>query len=526
MVMKELLPNQNEMQDERDAHFQTDHLRADLKGRTTRGGAVTLVSQGFKFVIGMVGGIVLARLLTPQDYGLVGMVAIVMNFVSMFQYFGLSTATIQWDKLNHRQVSTLFWVNLALSLAITLVTIASAPLLAWFYHEPRLLWLTVAYAFTITLSGLGIQHEAILNRQMRFTAIAVIEIASIVLGLVAGLVAAWNGAGYWALVINTSVMFLGTIVGVWAACRWRPGLPVRGSGVRSMLMYGGNLTGFNITSFFSRNLDNALIGKFWGPAQLGLYAKAYQLLLLPMQHINAPFAAVAVPALSRLVDSPERYRNAYFSILGKIAMITMPLVVFMVGTSDWLVLFLLGPQWSQTGRLFMILGIAAFIQPVTKTCWWLFSTQGRTRDLFHWGLLSGAIAILSILGGLPWGVVGVAASYSLVDLCVSTPILFWRVGRSGPIRTSDFYRTIAPPVCASLCALVTLYLARPGLELFQHLFIRLAFSFGITAGVTVLVLGMIPAGRKALHSYADILLHLLKSRNPSVDVVNVAGEAN
>ena len=521
-MINDSLVNQDAAEDGRDAHFRTDHLQADLGRRTARGGAVTIVSQGLKFLSGMVASVILARLLTPQDYGLVGMVAIVIGFVSMFQYLGLSTATVQWSKLNHQQVSTLFWINLGLSVAATLVTVASAPLLAWFYKDPRLIWITIAYGFTITLSGLGIQHEAILNRQMRFSALATIEISSISLGLLAAVVAAWYGAGYWALVLNTYVMFSGIAVGAWVACRWRPGLPVRGSGVRSMLTYGGNLTGFNITSFFARNLDNALIGKFWGPAQLGLYAKAYQLLLLPMQHINAPFAAVAVPALSRLVDSPERYRNAYLKILEKIAMITMPGVVFMIGTSDWLVPFLLGPQWQQTGRIFMLLGMAAFIQPVTKTCWWLFSTQGRTRDLFHWGLIGGLIAIISIIIGLRWGAVGVAAAYAISDLCFSTPILFWYVGREGPVRTRDFYRTIAPSVCASLSALVALSLCRPWLQVFQSLFIRLALSFGITLGVSVLILVAIPAGRSALQSFADMLLILLKRKTPSVEVVSVA----
>src|SRR5439155_6207554 len=156
-------------------------------------------------------------------------------------------------------------------------------------------------------------------------------------------------------------MTLVTVVGVWTVCRWRPGLPARGIGIRSMLSYGGNLTGFNVMTFFSRNLHNALIGKFWGPYQLGVYSRAYQMLLMPMQQINAPLAAVAVPTLSRLADSPERYRAAYLKILEKIAMITMPLVAFMIATSDWLVLVLLGPKWQEAGRIFMLLSIAAII---------------------------------------------------------------------------------------------------------------------------------------------------------------------
>src|SRR5258708_7526157 len=446
-----------------------------------------MAAQVFKFVFSTAATIVLARLLTPEDYGLIGMVAILINFVGMFQYLGLSTATVKWSELNHQQVSTLFWVNMLLSVVIMLVTIASGPLLAWFYHEPRLIGITTGYGITILFSGLAIQHEAILTRQMRFTAIVGVEVVALLIGFVSAVAAASYGAGYWSLVLNQMVMTLVTVIGVWAVCRWRPGLPGRGVGLRSMLSYGGNLTGFNVMTFFSRNLDNALIGKFWGPYQLGVYSRAYQMLLLPMQQINAPLAAVAIPALSRLADKPEPYRPAYLKILEKIVMITRPLGALMIATSDWMVLLLLGPQWRETGRIFQLLGIAAMIQPVTKTAWWLFSTQGRTRELFHWGLLGGAIAIASIVAGLPWGATGGAASYAVADLCIATPLLFWYVGRRGPVRTVDFYRTIAPVVAASVCSLATLFVCRPSLTALPALLGRLSISFGITAAVLLLV---------------------------------------
>ena len=493
-------------------HFRTDQLTEDLGGRSTRGGAVTLVSQVVKFLSSMVATVILARLLTPQDFGLIGMVAIIVNFVSMFQYLGLSNATIKWAELNHQQVSTLFWLNMALSTAIMLAMAASAPIVAWFFGEPRLIWITLGYGTSVIFTGLYIQHEALLSRQMRFGALAVIEIASISLAFVSAIIAAWFGAGYWALVLNQLVMTLVTVAGAWLACRWRPGLPVRGSGVRSMLCYGGSLTGFNLMTFFARNLDNALIGRVWGSYQLGLYSKAYQILLMPMQQINAPFAAVAVPALSRLADSPERYRLAYLKILEKIAMITMPGVVLMVATSDWLVLFVLGPQWRGSSRIFMLLGIAAVIQPVTRTCWWLFSTQGRTEDLFRWGLMGGAIAILSIIIGLPWGPVGVAASYAVSDLCISSPLLFWYVGRRGPIRAGDFYRTIAPSACAAALSFVVLLICRPWLEIFQHLMTRLTIAFLIAAVITFMVLGALPAGRRSLQNFKEMIVLLLKTR--------------
>jgi PST family polysaccharide transporter len=434
----------------------------------------------------------------------------------MFQYLGLSTATVKWSELNHQQVSTLFWVNMFLSVAIMLITIASGPLLAWFYKEPRLIGITAGYGVTILFAGLAIQHEAILTRQMRFTAIAVIEVFAMVGGFGSAIVAAWHGAGYWSLVLNQLVMTVVIVVGVWIVCRWRPGLPARGAGVRSMLSYGGNLAGFHFMTYFSRNLDNALIGKFWGPYQLGMYSRAYQMLLMPMQQINAPLAAVAVPALSRLADSPERYRTAYLKILEKIAMITMPGVVFMIATSDWLILFVLGPQWREAGRIFMLLGVAAIIQPVTRTVLWLFTTQGRSREIFKWGVMSAAIAVVSIAAGLPWGATGVAASYAVTDLCVVTPLLFWYVGRKGPVRAADFYRTIAPAACASIFALVVLFGCRQWLEAFSHLATRLSIAFVITIGASVLVLAALPAGRLAMRNFKDTLFLLVKRERESL----------
>ena len=515
--------NQEQFARDENRHFRTDHLNDDLAGRSVRGGAVTLGAQGFKFVFSTVAAVVLARLLTPDDYGLIGMVAILINFVGMFQYLGLSTATVKWAELTHQQVSTLFWINMALSATIMLVTFAGAPLVAWFYREPRLIGITIAYGVSILLTGLAIQHEAILSRQMRFTAIMVVETLGLLAGFAAAIIAAWRGAGYWALVINQLVMTAVTTVGVWSACRWRPGRPslsARGLGVRSMLSYGGNLTGFNVMNFFSRNLDNALIGKFWGPHQLGVYSRAYQMLLLPMQQINAPLAAVAVPTLSRLADTPERYRAAYLRILEKIVMITMPLGALMIATSDWMVLLLLGPQWRETGRIFMLLGIAALIQPVAKTSWWLFSTQGRTKDLFHWGLIGGSIAVVSILAGLPWGATGVAASYAVSDLCVATPLLFWYIGRRGPIRAADFYRTIAPAAVAALCSLAVLFACRPWLEALSGmgpgLIPKLSVAFAVTLVVSVLVFSALPAGRLAMRNLKDTLLLLVKRGGESI----------
>ena len=189
---------------EKDLYFQTDHLKADLKGRAARGGAVTLASQTLKFVLGMAVTVVLARLLTPQDYGLIGMVVVVTGFITLFKDIGLASATIQRAEINHQQISTLFWINVGLSILTMVVTIAIAPFVAWFYGEPRLTGITMVFAAGFLFGGLTVQHEALLRRQMRFVALSVIDILSLL----------------------AAPMVSGLDTGLWCSANWRPPLPI------------------------------------------------------------------------------------------------------------------------------------------------------------------------------------------------------------------------------------------------------------------------------------------------------------
>jgi len=488
-------------------YFRTDHLRTNLGGRTARGGLVAISSQGLKFIITIAATSVMARLLTPADYGLIGMVAFVTGFVSMYKDLGLAAATIQKSEINSEQISTLFWVNLLLSLGITLFTAAISPLVAWFYGEPRLTLVTVVTAVGFIISGLAVQHEALLRRQMRYFALASIGLTSMIMGYVVGIILAWRGFSYWALVASQlAVATTGTLLTV-TLCRWMPGLPKRNTGVRSMLKFGSNLTGFTTINYFSRNLDNLLIGRVWGAQQLGLYTRAYQLMGLPIEQINEPISSVAVPSLSRLTDSPESYRKAYLRMLEKVALLTMPCVALMIATSDWIIHIVLGPQWTGATKIFVLLGITGLFQPIANTTGWLLISQGRTNHLLQWGFISGPLIMGSIVAGLPWGPLGVAASYAFTRVCIVDPLLYWFVGREGPVKTMDFYKTIAPFVLASLSALLVALAFRRWSGSGSGVWTILLCG-GIVAVMTLLTLAIIPAGRQALYDvkHSSLLL--------------------
>lgn len=441
------------------SQFDTKHLLVDLKSRSVRGGAVTFIGQGTKFFLKLGSTMVLARILTPQDFGLIAMVAAVTGFIMIFKDLGLSKATVQRAEINHGQISTLFWINVALSMTLMLFSMALAPAVAWFYKEPRLAWVTVALASAFIFGGLTVQHQALLRRQMRFVALATIDIVSIAISVATGVICGLAGLGYWSLVLMQLVTPIAMAAGVWIASGWRPGLPVRHSGVRPMLAFGGYLTSFGFLQYFSRNLDKVLLGRFWGPQSTGLYAKAYSLLLLPIGQITAPMTAVAVPALSRLQNDPERFRNYYLKAIGMIAYISMPFAIAMCVLATEIVTLAFGQQWVDAGPIFRILAFSAILQPVCGTAGWIYISLNQTRRMAIWGLIAAPTVILSFFIGLPWGGKGVALCYTIGVFLRFYPIFAFGL-RYSPICPKDVFATIYRPLVLGICGGVGIFATR------------------------------------------------------------------
>jgi O-antigen/teichoic acid export membrane protein len=479
-------------------HFATNHLMADLKGRSVRGGAVTLVSQGIKFALQMGSTMILARLLAPSDFGLVAMVAAITGLVAMFKDAGLSMATVQRQDITHDQVSTLFWINLGLTAVVTLVIAALAPAVAAFYAEPRLVWITLALAGTMLFGGLTVQHDALLRRQMRFEGLAVVELVTMAIGIAVGVTMAMMGFGYWALVAMTGAGSLANAVLVWRLCHWRPGKPKLGSGVGSMLRYGGGLTGFNFLNYFTRNADNVIVGFALGSGPLGIYSKAYGLLMMPIRQINVPVHSVMMPALSRLQDDPARYRRAYLRAISAIAMAGMPIVVCAWVLADEAVAILLGPGWEEAADVFRWLGPAAFFGTINVAPGWLCLSLGRASTQVRWALIAAPITVFAFLIGVQFGIVGVAAAFS-ASWCLGLYIFIAMACRGTPVRQRDIAAAIAPQVLASLVAaglgqasLATLAGTVPEMT------VRVGIVLPIIVVAYVAVLWMVPTSRTQL----------------------------
>ena len=480
----------------------TEHLHADLKGRSVRGGFLTLTSQGTQFAMQTVSTVVLARLLTPADFGLVAMVTAVTGLASAFADFGLSEATIQQKEINHDQVSALFWINLAIGLGLTLLTAALGPVLVWIYRQPRLLNITFLLSFTFLVGGLRVQPNALLKRQMRFAALAFRDIASYAIAVPLAIIMAWWGAGYWALValpltLNTVQMALS-----WLLVHWRPSLPRRATNIRSLLAFGGNVSVSYLVTNLNRSADGALVGWYWGAGPLGFYSRAYNLLMLPVRQLSVPAGNVAVPTFSRIQNDPERFARYYLRTTSLIMWICAPLFGFLFVAAAPVIALILGPQWGEAGPVFQILAVSALGQVFLDISIWMLVSRGLSGRLLKLLLIISPIIIGAFLIGLPYGIKGEALAGSVVQIAI-LPWMLHFTFRGTELTLPRLVQAIVYPLslclASILCAEFCLYLIGPDHVLSQLLTIALAFIG--THGIAVLI----PRVRAEVMSFKDLL---------------------
>jgi len=456
----------------------TEHLKTNLKGRTVRGGAVTVGAQACLFLISSVSTMVMARILTPADFGLVAMVTTLVAVAQGFADLGLSEATIQRREISMDQISTLFWINVGAGAALTVLTAALAPLFVWFYREPRLRDITLASSLTFLICSLRVQHDALLKRQMRFFSLAVRDVTSFVVGVPAGIVMALRGAGYWAIVAIPLITNLTQVLLSWLMVRWIPGPPRRGAGVRSMVAFGGNVAVSYLTYNMMRSADNVLVGWYWGPAPLGLYSKAYSLLMLPVRQLSAPLGNVLVPAFSRLQDDPDRFARYYLRAANLITWFGTPIFGFLFVAAEPVIVILLGSRWKAAVPVFELLAISAFAQLLLGLTVWLLVSGGRSKRLVKLYLMISPVIVGSYAVGLPFGIKGVALSSSLVLVSIF-PWMMKFTFRETALNLLGLGRAIACPIsiclCGVFCAELTLRLMAPARTISQLLVIASTF---------------------------------------------------
>jgi len=482
----------------------------DLKGKTIRGGLARLSAQGAGFLLRVGSLMVLARLLEPKDFGLVGMVTAFTGVLTLFRDFGLSSAAVQRTTVTEEQVSTLFWINMLVGVLLGLLAVAMAPFIAAFYHEPRLSKVTLVLAAGFFFNAAGVQHSALLQRQMRFTALSVINIVSLIVGTAIAIGGAKAGYGYWSLVAMTVTLPITSTIGFWLTAAWIPGMPRKQAGVRSMIRFGGTVTLNGLVVYVANNFEKILLGRYWGVHALGLYGRAYQLVNIPTDNINSSVGEVAFSALSRLQDDPPRLKSYFLKGYSLVLALTLPITTACVLFADDIVVVLLGPKWKDTAAIFRFLGPTIMVFAIANPLSWLLSSIGWVGRNLKIALVIAPTMMAGFVIAMPYGPRGVAFAYSAVLSLWLLPLIAWCV-RGTVVSFWDILLTVSRPLVSSVVAGALAFGLRsiygPALSPFPRLAIESTVLLLTFLGILLFV-----TGQKAF--YLNLVRGLTKREAP------------
>lgn len=481
---------------------------AEFKRTSVRGGAATVLGQGVGMALQIGTTVILARLLSPTDYGLQSMVITLTGFVSLFKDAGLSVATVQRKDLTQEQISTLFWINLALGAFLALLVAAAGPFLARFYKDPRLLAITVASSTVFLFNSLSVQHRALLDRAMRFTTSVKIDILCATAASMVAIFMAALGFGYWSLICQTiSLSIVGTVA-AWIAMPWLPGRPRHASEVRSMVRFGGTVTLNSFVVYVAYNTEKILLGRFWGADALGLYGRAYQLATLPVQQLIGAAGGVAFPVLSRMQSEAERLRRTFLKALSLMVSMTIPVVIGCAIFAHEIVRVVLGEKWMAAAPVLRLLAPTVLVFALINPFSWFLRSTGRVGRSLKIALLICPLVILGIALGLRNGPPGVALGYSVAMMVVGVPAIAWAKHGTG-ITTGDYWDAIQRPLVCGVIGGAAGWLFKIG---FEHalapvlvLILGLALAFAVYAGLLLFVMGQ-------KRVYADLIKHLFQKQ--------------
>ncbi|HEY8721502.1 lipopolysaccharide biosynthesis protein [Pengzhenrongella sp.] len=409
-----------------------------LSDAAARGTAVTVGAQLIRFVMQLGSMVVLARILLPSDFGLVAMVTAIIGVAEIVRDVGLSSAAIQARTLSAGERTNLFWVNTGLGAACAAIAIALTPVIVAIYHEPRLTHVVPPLAAVFILSGLNTQLRADLSRSLRFRALAGSDVISQGTGMLVAVIAAWRGAGYWALVAQPVVAAFVALAVNAVNCRWLPGLPRRDVSIRSFFHFGLRLLGTQALSYGTKNIDNVVLGAVWGPTQLGLYSRAYQLLMTPLNQINTPLTRVALPVLSQLQDD----RRMFARYAGRAQLVgcyvTATMLAVAAALSYPLIDLLFGAKWDGLAPIFALLALGGVFRSISQLSYWLFLAAGKTGAMLRLDLWCQPIMMGVIVAGVPWGPRGVAVGH-LVAYGSYWVVSLVAVGRATGVPTRPLF---------------------------------------------------------------------------------------
>jgi PST family polysaccharide transporter len=424
--------------------------RADLPSLARRGVGWSSALLIGKSALSLATTAILARLLSPGDYGLLAMVATITVMAQAISDFGLSWATVQRERLDRNQIDALFFINCAFGFFLTILCCLSAPYVASFYHRPELSRIIIAASATLFLSAAAVQPNALLLRQMKLKALNSCALGALSISALVAIVLARMGFGYWALVAQLVLQQAIITALSFPMSGYYPKVPLHNRNVGTLLTFGGYSAAYGIVNYFARNLDNVLVGRFWGATALGYYSRAYFVMTLPGMLMIGVFSGMLIPTLASLRKEPVRMESAYLRTLRLITVLGCSFAVGLAVTAPEIVEVVYGPKWHAVVPILLWLSAAGILQPIQNTSQWLYIVGERGRGMFLMGLLVAGSATLAFAFGIRFGPVGVARAYAISNTIVAYPVLLIGHRACG----LDIKKSVAATAPLLLCALV------------------------------------------------------------------------
>jgi len=433
----------------RRSYFDDTASSHDLNRRSLRGGAISMVAQAANVVTQLISTIILARILVPEDFGLVAMVSAVIGFATIFVDLGTRDAVTQRGSVDEGEVSALFWITCGVGVALTGLTVLLAPLLARFYDEPRLALVAVALSITFTLPALYFQQQALMRRAMLFRSLALIDIGANLGSTIAAILLAYQGYGYWALVWKLVLTALFTCLGVWLACGWWPKRPKFTSGVKELLGFGLNITGFTITDYIAKSADRVALGYTAGPRDLGFYQNAFLVYDNALNVSSVSLHNVATASLTKLRGDVAALRRAWATALSSLIYFGAPAFAILAVVGHDFVVLLLGNNWAAAGTILSVLALRGPAHVVERTLGWLHVAAGRPERWRRWGVVGCFVTLVALFCGLPFGAIGVAVSYTVFMYLMFVPAIGY-AGKPLGITASHALKIVGAPIGTAL----------------------------------------------------------------------------
>ena len=459
-------------------------------GKTLGSGIIyTAVAQYSGVLFSILIGAVLARLLTPEEFGVVALVTVFVTFFNLLSNFGIGQAVVQNQSLTDDDIQSIFSFSILLGFLLAGLFFLFAPFIASFYNESELIDISKWLAISVLFNSLQIIPKARFQKELKFKQIGIVTLIVQVLCGVIAIILAYMGFSYYALVVHSILNGLFTLIVFYYLAPIKIALKINMESINKIFRFSLFNFLFNFINYFTRNGDNLLIGKFLGSAQLGFYDKSYRLMMMPVQNLTQVITTVLMPVLSKYQDDKEVIYKTYLKVLKIIATIGFPLSVFMFFSAYEIINIVYGSQWNESIPVFKIITLMIGIQMIYASASSVFLAVNRTDLLFYYGLIGATLLLSGISYGVFFSKTLEAVGYGLlVAFYLNFFIVFYMLIHIALNKSFiDFFKIFLFPLMISLIMAVSLWFCSKyeTENIYYNFFLKLVISC-ITFGLIFL----------------------------------------